>query len=153
MDDQLAQMMRQRFDEMALASLRGNTTTVADSAAEPLTFYRMMADIKAAMASIQLAPIFASSTEYPRDDFWTFEHEGREYVIGHPSLWDKVPASAERVSSMPFGSIQIIDTDHPSQWELRAKIWLRIRTASRRPGEPVAWPKDVLVPMRPVPAA
>lgn len=152
MDERLAEKMRRRFDEIALAALRGTScVTTTDSAAEPFTLDKMMADWKAAMASIPPPPVFASSVDYPSDGFWTFDDEGREYVIGHPSLWAKVPASTMRSSSVPFGGIQIIDADHPSQGELRAKIRFRIATASHRPGEPQKWPKDVSVPMRPVP--
>lgn len=73
-------------------------------------------------------------------------------MIGHPSLWDKVPAQRS-TGLVGLGSIPIVDVDSPANRELAGKLRFRIATASYRPGEYAKWPKDVLVPVRPIPLA
>lgn len=106
----------------------------------------ILESMRATLAAVRALPVFASSVEYPSDGFWQFEREGRDYVIGHPDLWAKVPPPALLGGpANPFSSIPIRNVDHPGEGELRGMIRLWIATASHVPGRPVTWPRGVEV--------
>lgn len=106
----------------------------------------ILESFRIALASVPPPPVFASSVEYPLAGFWQFERDGREYVIGHPDLWAKIPPRAlDNGVANPLDSIPIRDADHPGEGELRGMIRLWMATASHVPGRPVQWPRGVEV--------
>ena len=143
MRTKLARTIAARLEADFLSTIYGGTSR-ATPEPEALTL-DVLKQAMAALHSIPPPPVFASSEEYPRDDFWTFERDGREYVIGHPDLWAKVPQeTVNRNYAFPaFGSITIRDVDHPAEGELRAMVRFWKATASHVPGRAVTWPQAV----------
>lgn len=142
----LREWMAQAVDRQMLGAF-GITTAAEAPYQEPFTLDKLRQAV-AALESIPPAPVFGSSEHYPADGFWTFEREGREYVLGHPKLWAQVPDAPRThagFSLSPLISIPIMDMDASINRELAAKIRFWIMTASRRPGEEPQWPKDVHV--------
>lgn len=146
MDDRQARMARAiaaRLEADILSSIYGTETSANVAPPPSLTIEAVMRAMD--LLKVPPPPVFTSSEEYPRDDFWTFERDGREYVIGHPDLWAKVPPSVGDFDPLGFGAIGIRDVDHPAEYELRAMIRFWMATASHVPGRPVKWPRGVAV--------
>jgi hypothetical protein len=139
----LARTIADQIEGDILSMIYGAGTATNAAPPPPLTVDAVMRAMD--LLKVPPPPVFASSEEYPRDTFWTFEREGREYVIGHPDLWAKVPPSVRDWDPCNLAAIRIRDVDHPAEGELRGKIRFWMATASHIPGRPVTWPRDVTV--------
>lgn len=54
-------------------------------------------------------PFFASSIYLPSDSFETFTVGGRQYVGGHPDLWERIPVQRGDQFGNSLGAIEIHD--------------------------------------------
>lgn len=89
------------------------------------------------MADIPKAQRLYSTKYWPTEKATQFTHDGDEYVIAHPSLWNKIPLSVNTPLSGLWG-LKVRDLDHPAFTDDRAQVFDALARVLMSATEPTA---------------